>query len=106
MNSEILGQALCGLANTIESQVKKAMDLVFEKSSGEMARNDAPNQFKNLKTYVFNFENFKKNMESQWQWTKEADGMAVDKLLNCKNAILKNGYVVKPEWCKEIKEAK
>ena len=32
MNSEVLGQALYGLANTINSQVKKAMDLVFETS--------------------------------------------------------------------------
>ena len=106
MNSEILGQALHGLANTIESQVKKAMDIVFEKPSGGGARNEVPNQFKDLTLYLFSFENFKKSMESQWQWTKEADGMPVSNILSHKNAVLKNGYIVKPEWCKEIKEVK
>ena len=108
MNSEVLGQALYGLANTINSQVKKAMDLVFETSPvvGGGARNEVPNQFKDLTMYVFSFENFNKYMDRQWRWTTKAEGMPVSKILSPKNAVLQNGYIVKPNWCKEIKEVK
>lgn len=70
------------------------------------SRNEVPDQFKDLTMYVFSFENFNKYMDRQWRWTQKADGMPVGQVLSPKNAVLQNGYIVKPQWCKEIKEVK